>query len=81
MIQHSSLPPRYRNPSSPPPPSPLTTFLEQCLAKVCVPVIVQKLSMTLEFFSPLSTVPEFISHCFLCRGIYDVTANISFVLR
>lgn len=31
---------------------------------------------------PLCPTPtEFISHCFLCTGIYDVTANISFVLR
>lgn len=31
---------------------------------------------------PLCLAPtEFISHCFLCTGIYDVTANISFVLR
>lgn len=27
------------------------------------------------------TPAESISHCFLCTGIYDVTANISFVLR
>lgn len=49
-----------------------------------------KLSMTLEVSGrvsvslccPLRSTPaEFISHCFLCTGIYDVTANISFVLR
>lgn len=87
--------PTPHRPPCPPPPTPRLTiwtplrlffsFFWVCLAKVLV-LVLKTFRDTRGFWSglccPLCLAPaEFISHCFLCTGIYDVTANISFVLR
>lgn len=55
-------PPLSLTPPQKPDP-PLTTFWNRVWPR-CAPLIVQKLSMTLEFFSLLSTVPD-------CRWIHQ----------
>lgn len=81
MIQHCSLPPRHRPTET---RSPADYILEPCLAKVCALNCPETFHDTGVFLwsRPLClAAAEFISHCFLCTGIYDVTANISFVPR